>query len=152
LPAFVKTSAVKAKIAPWWLVRRDNFPAQVPGLCPALSSGNTPTWQAGSPLKQTTGLFINARPYFCAVMVNEHFSCTLDSYKTLTITKKHCLQSETIPAHIPRLVMPDKFSMSKQYISINGDYVPLLISNDIAVLIFYHIYCIDFELKFSIKK
>jgi hypothetical protein len=29
-----------AKIAPWWLARRDNFPAKVPGLCPDASSSN----------------------------------------------------------------------------------------------------------------
>jgi hypothetical protein len=40
LPAFVKTSAVKAKIAPWWLARRDSFSAKVPGLVSADGATN----------------------------------------------------------------------------------------------------------------
>jgi len=40
LPAFVKTSAVKAKIAPWWLARRDYFLAKVMGLVTADGATN----------------------------------------------------------------------------------------------------------------
>jgi hypothetical protein len=40
LPAFVKTSAVKAKIAPWCLARRDYFLAKVPGLVSADGATN----------------------------------------------------------------------------------------------------------------
>jgi len=37
-----------AKIAPWWLARRDSFLAKVPGLFPVLASGNTPSLHAGT--------------------------------------------------------------------------------------------------------
>jgi len=40
LLAFVKTTAVKAKIALWWLARRDNFSAKVPGLVSADGATN----------------------------------------------------------------------------------------------------------------
>jgi len=77
-------------------LHRDRFLAKVPGPCPVLASGNIPylsryasgTWmlvtlvwrrrQAPS-LKQPTGLFLNARPFYCRA-VGFNVSAAVENY------------------------------------------------------------------------
>jgi hypothetical protein len=74
-----------AKIAPWWLARRDYFLAKVPGLVSADGATNVYS--------------LNRR----AVIVNSFTFCILDKYSKLTITKLNPL-TMIISTRLPGLV------------------------------------------------